>query len=281
MCPRIPGWTEPHSRVGLAGVLALLAAGAGLLDGQIERPLLVIAAAAVFIVGLASNAWAGFVIGLGAAALVIFARQTIGSWVPAGFTLAAIESAALIGTGWAAGGAGGALREAGARRAHDAVEGGGVFGSMGMLSSELAMVRLEEEVSRATSYRRPLSLALLDVDAVDPEIDADMRDAVFRALARVTETMLREMDVPFLFAASRFGAILPETGAMAAAIATGRILEAISTGRFTHRRTNQRRLLTDAVAVRVAVVSLTSSVSTAGQLLDHATSALERLRTRQ
>lgn len=278
MVLRIPGWTDRHSLVALPAVLALVAAAAGVAEGRIEGLLLVGAAAAVFAIGLAGDAWVGLIVGLGAAALVIFVRQAAGSWVPGAFALAAVESAALIGTGWAAGRAGSGLRVARAFGTHDGDEAGAVFGSIGMLPADLALVRLEEEVSRARSYRRPLSVAILAVETVDPELDADGRNEVFRAVARVAETMLREMDVPFLFAANRIGAILPETGGVAAAIATSRILEAVSTGGFIHRRRNQRQSLAGAVAVRLAVVSLTPSVRTAGDLLDRAIAALERVR---
>jgi PleD family two-component response regulator len=148
-----------------------------------------------------------------------------------------------------------------------------------MLPAELAMVRLEEEVARASSYRRPLSLAILEVESVEPDLDEASHDEIFRALARVTETMLREIDVPFLFAADRIGAILPETGAVAAAVASGRILEAVSAGRFSDRRRQRRRALTDAVAVRLAVVSMSPTLATAAELVERATSTLQRMRS--
>lgn len=277
---QIRGWTDRHGQVALAAALALLAAGAGVAEGRFEGQLIVGASAAVFVISLGVDSWAGLVVGLVAAALVIGIRQAMGSWVPPDFPLATVEIASLVATGWAAGRAGGGLRHAGERDASDAVDAGGVFGSTGMLPADLGLVRLEEEMARATSYRRPLSLVLIDAEAVGSDLDQEAREAVFRAVARVAETMLREMDVPFVIASNRIGAILPETGPTAAAIASGRILEAVSTGRFIHRGSGERRSLTEAVAVRLAVVSLTTSPLTPDELMARASSALEPVPSR-
>lgn len=275
---RIPGWTDRHTRVAVAGALAFIAVGAAFAEQPSQGLLLVAAAATVFILGLVWDSWVGIIIGLGGAAVVIFIRQWAGRWLPADFLLAAVQSAALVGTGWAAGTAGRMLRAPRGGNTDDGVRVAPAFGSIGMLPAELALVRLEEEVARASSYRRPLSLAILEVESVEPDLDEASRAEIFRALARLTETMLREIDVPFLFAADRIGAILPETGAVAAAVASGRILEAVSAGRFSDRRRQSRRALTDAVAVRLAVVSMSPTLSTAGELVDRATSTLEGMR---
>jgi GGDEF domain-containing protein len=272
----IPGWTERHSLVAVLGVVALCGAGVSLMEGPAEAGIVVGALAPTVVLGLAWDSWIGVVIGLGAAALVTFVRQTTGTWLPANFAPAALETAALVVTGWAAGRTGSLLRNSGWSSAHEVSDAPGAFGSIGMLSADLALVRLEEEVARATSYRRPLSLLLLDIDVIDETLADAARDEVVRATARVTETMLRDMDVPFLFAFHRMGAILPETNITAASVAAGRILETISTATFVDRDRAQRRGLADAATIDVVAVALGPLLPTAGELLDAAVAELQR-----
>ncbi len=273
---RIPGWTERHSFVAIAGVVALCAAAAGLIEGSAAAVIVVGALAITFVLGLAWDSWVGLVIGLVAAALVAFIRQRLGIWLPADFGPAVVETAALMATGLTAGRAGSLLRKAPSSAAGDVTDAPGAFGSIGMLTADLALVRLEEEAARATHYRRPLALLLLDVGIVDEALDDDARDEVVRAVSRVTGTMLRDMDVPFLFAPHRIGAILPEADLSAASVATGRILETISTATFIDRVRNERLAIADAAMVDVVAVALGPELPTAGELLDAAIAALER-----
>jgi GGDEF domain-containing protein len=271
----IPVWTEQQALVATAAVVALIGAGAGLTEGGVGGLLLTGAVAIVFVAALAWDSWVGLVIGLGAAALVTFIRQATGSWMPVEFGPAAVESVALVATGWSAGRAGSRLR-LGDARALEHSNAGGVFGSVGMLSADLGLVRLEEEVARGTSYQRPLSLMLLEATIMDAALGKAVRDEAFRAVARVTETMLREMDVPFLFTHRRMGAILPETDSGAAAIATGRVLEGMAATTFVDRQSNLRLPLASAVTLRLAVVSLSPMYSTAEAMLAAAMAELDR-----
>jgi hypothetical protein len=268
----IPAWTEQQTLVAGAGLVALIGAGAAVAEGGAGALVIIAALALTFVLALSGDAWTGLVIGLASAAVCTFIRQANGTWLPADFGPAAIESVALVATGWSAGRVGTQLR---AQRAPEAPpDEFGAFGSVGMLPPDLGLVRLEEEVARGLTYHRPLSLLLLDTVITDAGLDDDAQEEAFRAVARVTETMLREMDVPFQVAAHRIAAILPETDPNAAAIATGRILEALLPARFVDRRANQRRALQGAVSVRLAVTSLGDTYGTADALFDAATSAL-------
>jgi hypothetical protein len=269
------GWTEAHSSVAVAALIAFAGSATGLIEGGSQGPMIIGAFVIVFLLALAWDSWAGLVIGLGAAGLLIFVRQLTGHWTPATFWPAALETVALIGTGWSAGRVGRLLRDAGASSIAPAHDSGGVFGSLGMLPADLALVRLEEETARATAYRRPLSLMLLDVTVVAVDLDANGADEAFRAAARVTETTLRELDVPFQFEPNRIGAIFPETDVTTATIASGRILEALVSADFTDRYSGRRRSLGRAVAARMAVVTLGPELPTAGALLDGALAALQ------
>jgi hypothetical protein len=270
------GWTEAHSSVAVAAVIAFAGSATALIEGGNQAAIVVAAFVIAFLFALTWDSYAGLLVGLGTAALLIFVRQLTGAWTPASFLPAALETAALIATGWSAGRAGRLLRDAGAARAAPANDSGGVFGSLGMLPADLALVRLEEETARAATYRRPLSLMLLDVRVVGGDLDASGAEEAFRAAARVTETTLRELDVPFQFEPHRIGAIFPETDLNTATIASGRILEALVSAHFTDRASGRRRPLGEAVAARMAVVTLGPQLATASELLDGAIAALQR-----
>jgi len=272
---RTPGWTERHSLVAVAALASLAGAGAGLMEAGKQSAMVIATLAIVFVLALAWDGWVGLVIGMGGAGLLAFARQATGTWTPADFGPAAFESAMLIVTGLSAGRVGSLLREMRGASSGAGRDNGGVFGSLGMLPADLALVRLEEEAVRGTAYHRPLSLMLLDVSVEAPDLDASGHEEVFRAAARVTETMLRDLDIPFQFAPHRIGAIFPEADVTAATIATGRIFEAILTADFIDRGSGRRRSLASAMAARVAVVTLGPSLPTAGELLDAAITALD------
>jgi GGDEF domain-containing protein len=144
-----------------------------------------------------------------------------------------------------------------------------------MLPADLALVRLEEEVVRAGVYDRPLSVMLVDINLLDRDIDAASRDEVARGVARLTESLLRETDVPFALSPQRVGAILPETGSVAATIAIGRVLEAIGTATYTDRRVRSRRPVASVAGVQAVAVSLSDAYRTARELLDAATASVE------
>jgi hypothetical protein len=263
--------------VVIAVVVALVTAAAGLLEGRDLTLLVIGATAATFVVSLAADAWAGLVVGLAAAAGVTLIRQLTGTWLPSHFAPTAVESVALLGTGWAAGRAGHRLRQS---RPTDVLmnDTPGVYGSLGLLPADLALVRLEEEVTRASAHGRPLSLILALIRIVEEDLDGPARDEAERGVARLIESLLRDIDVPFALTAQEIGAILPETGPTAAAVASGRIVEAIAAATFADRRTGQRRRLADAADVHIALVSLGREFPDARKLLDGAVSRLREPR---
>jgi hypothetical protein len=268
-----PGWTDAHSRVVIAVLVALIGTGGGLLEGRDVTILVIGAIAATFVISFAADAWIGLIVGLAAAAGLTFLRQVTGTWLPSHFGPAVVESVALLGTGWAAGRAGYRMRPS---RSTDQLLNAtpGVYGSLGLLPADLALVRLEEEVARALAHGRPLSLIVTLIRIVDADLDGPARDEAERGVARLIESLLRDLDVPFALTADEIGAILPETDAVAAAVASGRIVEAIAAATFADRRTGLRRRLADAADVHIAVVSLGGEFPDARKLLDGAVSRL-------
>ncbi|MBA3778218.1 MAG: GGDEF domain-containing protein [Chloroflexi bacterium] len=271
-----PAWTRPALLVAVTGLIGLVGTAAAFSENATQGLLIVLALGVTLVLGLGWDAWVGLVIGLAMSAVVIIARQVVGTWVPSGFGAAAIYTAALVGTGWSAGLAGSHLRVSRSMEAGATDELEGAFGSLGMLPPDLALLRLDEEGARAVSYRRPLSLLVFDVTVIDPALEVDSRDDVIRAAARATETILRDVDVPFQISAERMGAILPETDATAAAVATGRILEAISRTPYIDRAQGRRRSLADAIALELAVVSLGSRFPGPDEMLQGALAALDQ-----
>jgi hypothetical protein len=260
--------------VALLGVATLVGAGTGLTEGGSAAVLVTAACALTLVAGLIGDAWFGLLAGLVAAAGLTLLRQLSGSWLPDHFAPAAIETAALLAIGSAAGWVGNLLRARGLAGAASTEDVPGVFGSLGMLSADLATLRLEEEVARATTYARPLSLMLIEVKVADQDLDAGARGEVYRTVARLAESLLRETDVPFASADERIGAILPETDHVAALIALGRILEAIAEATYTDRHESRRGRVADVGEVRMGVVSLGDTFRTAVELLDGATASL-------
>jgi GGDEF domain-containing protein len=271
-----PVWTEGHSRVAIAGILMLVGVAAALFDDASAVPLMMGALGLTFVLGMLGDGWLGIVVGLAIAGGVAFLRQLGGTWTPEHFGTAVLESVGLLGTGWAAGSVGKFLRlRATAYLGLGADDALGVFGSLGMLPADLALVRLEEEVARASVYQRPLSLMLVDIKLLDRAIDAASREEVARGVARLTESLLRETDVPFALTPQRVGAILPETGSVAATIAIGRVLDAIGGATYTDRRVRRRRSVASVAGVRAVVVSLGDAYRTARELLDAASASIE------
>ncbi|MBA2555804.1 MAG: hypothetical protein H0V12_00405 [Chloroflexi bacterium] len=271
-----PAWTKPALLVALTGLIGFIGAAAAFSEDATQGLLIVAALGITLILGLGWDAWVGLVFGLAMSAVVIIARQVLGTWVPPSFGAAAIQTAALVGTGWSAGLVASHLHGFRSIDAGAIDELVGAFGSLGMLPADLALHRLEEEGARAVYYRRPLSLLVFDVKVIDPALGVDGREDVTRAAARATETTLRDVDVPFHISAGRMGAILPETDPIAAAVATGRILEAISTATYMDRAQGRRRSLVDAIALELAVVSLGPRFPGPDEMLEGALAALDR-----
>lgn len=275
---RIPGWTDAQSRVAIAGAVALMGSATAVAEATSLAVLVVVAVAITFVVSLAGDAWFGLVVGLALAALLTFARQQTGNWLPSHFLPAAVESAALLLTGLTAGRVGRHLRVRAPSTGIESSPTPGVFGSLGLLPGDLGLLRLEEEVARASAYERPLSLMLMEIHIVAQELERAARAEAERGVARLVESLLRDTDVPFALAAHQIGAILPETDAEAAAVATARILEAIAVGSFTDRGVGQRRRLADVASLHMVEVSLGDEFPGAGELLDGAIARLHQMR---
>ncbi len=249
-------WTDQHTRVAGAFAVGLAGCLVGLGESGSEPFWVASAVAGTAVASLAFDAFGGIVAGLAAAAALIAARRIAGTWDADAFALSLAETLVLILAGATSGLAGAALR-----RPADGEEAAStvlapVFGSLGLLPHDIAMLRLEEEVERARAHRRPLTLVIVRSEIADQSLDADARKQALRAVARILESRLHERDVPFAISPERLGAILPEATAADGWARVGAVVAAIADASFMSRATGTRSPVADAVHLNVGLAEL-------------------------
>jgi GGDEF domain-containing protein len=258
------GWTDRHVVVALA----VIGAGVtGVLTRAEPEPfhLAVGAALAVTtVLALPLTPFGGMVVGLGAAAAVIAGKRWWRVWDQQWFLVSMATTVALVVVGGLVGMAGSHLRERG-RPGRPGPEP--AYGSLGLLATDAALARLDEEIARARRHDRPLSVALLRTEITEPDLSASARTRAHRTVARLVESLLRDIDVPFAVEVAEVGAILPETDAEAAWELLGPLMDAASRASFTVREDNERRSLADCAELHAGLVSLSPEMGTADDLL--------------
>lgn len=269
-------WTERHTRAALLLAVVLVASAAGLTEAPPVPVWVAIAVGLAAVGGLALDPFGGVVLGLLAAAALVGLRQLTGWWGDDVFWPALLETAAVVLVGAFAGSVGVALRAAPTSSDQTAGLVEPVFGSLGLLDHETALLRLEEEVDRALEHDRPVTLVLLETELLDESLDAGARAGAFRAVARLLESRIRDADIPFSISQDRLGAILPESSAAQAWDRMGAVLDAVTEGRFASRAQGVERSLADVVALRVGMAQLGPATDHADALLDTAAAALNR-----
>lgn len=260
--------------VAAAFGVAAIASTAGVAASTGVAVAVAVAVAVTAVTAVYLEQFAGAVVGLAAAAVVILGRRIAGSWDDDAFWLALVQTLALVGTGIAAGRAGVALRRGPTGPARDALLPEPVFGSLGLLDADIALERLEEEVDRAQAHARPLSLVVIDVHQLDPRTAPEVRHGGLRAVSRIFESRIGHRDVPFALAEDRLAAILPETSAGEAWDRIGMVLEAVAGGTFSVRAEDIDRSLADTVELAVGLAESGPGIVGADALLDAATAAL-------
>ncbi len=277
----ISAWTEAHTRVALLLVVALVGSFAGSLE---PRPLPYWVAAAVAVsaaTALAFDAFGGALVGLVVASGLVGVRRLTGAWEPEMFWVLLLETSAIVGVGVMAGLAGDALRRHGADGEARTGPMEPVFGSLGLLDRDVALIRLEEEVERARDHRRPLTLLLIETDITDDRLGPEAREMAHRAIARIVESRMRDDHVPFAASLDRLGSVMPETTTADAWQYVGEILDAVADARFMDRSAGTQRRLGDAVEIHVGLAGVGPSCSSPDALLDAATTALHQARAQE
>ena len=260
------GWTDRHVLAACALLTAALAGGLALRASSPYDAVGIGAVAATVLLALRLDPFGGIVGGFTAAAALIAARQAGGQWARADFGPALATTAALVALGWVVGLLATRLRTPAGGPTQTAVTGG-AYGSLGLLSSELALARLDEEVVRARRHHRPVTVVLLSTEIVDPALPPAARTAAWRTVARLMESLVPETSVPFALSADEVGAILPETDEAAAWQLLGPVIDAAGRASFTVREQGERRSLADCVELYAGLVPLSAAHSDADQLL--------------
>ena len=267
-------WTERHTAVSALVLVCAVASLSGLLEDPPLPAWVAVAVAVAGIGGLAVDVWGGALVGLAAAALLVAVRRATDHWSSDVFGPALVETVALVAAGALAGHAGVRLRTSSTSVTAAAL--GPVHGSLGLIDEAAATARLEEEVSRSRRHGRTVSLALVEVQVTEEELPVEGRRAAFRAVARLLEGRSEEHHVPFALAEDRFGLVLPDTGATAAWVVVGRVLEAVGTTEVTYGAGRTSRTLRDTVEVVVGISQHAPSRDSAAAMFADARRALER-----
>jgi GGDEF domain-containing protein len=262
-------WTERHVPVALSLVVAVLTGAVAATELWPHNLVAVGAVLATVLIGLLVDAFGGLVVGLVAAAVTVADEQRAGDWSRRVFGTSVALVVGLVVLGWLVGiTARGHLRSRGSHR--EAIHVAPAYGSLGLLTADVALARLDEEVARARHHHRPLTALVLLVHITDDSLDEDARSAARRAVARLLESQLRETDVPFDLGPDQLGAILPETGATAAWDVVGPVLDAASRAAFTVREDDERRRLVDCAELHAGLAVLGEELHDAESLIEAA-----------
>jgi diguanylate cyclase (GGDEF)-like protein len=128
-----------------------------------------------------------------------------------------------------------------------------VDGLTGLKNHRAFQGRLQEEFQRASRYKTPLSVLMIDVDQFKQYNDAfghPAGDEVLKSLAQVLTETLRLPDVAARYGGEEFVAILPDTDQPNSLICGERIREAIENASWVHRP----------ITVSIGVASLTNGI---------------------
>ncbi|MEH6493572.1 biofilm regulation diguanylate cyclase SiaD [Halopseudomonas sp.] len=118
----------------------------------------------------------------------------------------------------------------------------------GLPNRRLLVDRLKKEAERYARYKRPFTIAMLDVDhfkAINDQYGHELGDSALTEIARVLDAEIREQDLCGRWGGEEFLILLPETQADAAA----RVMERVRTA-IEHLTI---RAQTDSVTVTISI----------------------------
>jgi GGDEF domain-containing protein len=261
-------WTEFRPRFALV-VAALLAAGVllGVDEGSSRAVFAVILVVAVG-ASLIRDGYAGVLIGLGGAGLLVLGRRLTGELTTRSFFLVAAEVVAVTTVAWLVGILGHHLRGS-VERATRATAGSvrPVDHRMGVLGPEIGLHRLDEELARRSSAGGALGVALVRHDATSA-YGADVPEPARRAIARHIESVLGDTDVVFGLDDDTLVVILPSADWTAGLDAVSRLAVAASQATYADPLDRSRRAVTDMVHISTALVYADDTTRDARALLD-------------
>ncbi|WP_353510865.1 hypothetical protein [Intrasporangium sp.] len=267
-------WTEFRPRFTMA-VIAVF--GAGVLVGVetgVGRIMLAVVILAAMGASLARDGYLGVVIGLVGAAGLIVLKRLSGDFAAREFFVIGAEVLTVIVAAWVVGILGEHLRTSLDHVARPVVGTiSPASSALGVLSTDVGMFRLEEELGRFHRTGEPLSLALVESSPLAYASDVDEDPAVAaarRAVARNVESVTAQLDVVFVLDERTLAVIMPSTDAVAGMEALGRIALAASAATFSGPLDRSRQFVADHLALRTAFVSASGADGRADGLVDEA-----------
>ncbi|WP_409483942.1 hypothetical protein [Arsenicicoccus dermatophilus] len=207
-------WTELHTGSVLLSLSAATAGGAALTGGGGARLVVLALVPVTACAGVLGDGFLGLGVGvLGATASAVAIRET-GGWRPTAFPTLLTLVLSLVLVGWVAGLLGGSARrlQATLRRGRPA-DVRPALSSLGLVDSDVAALRADEEITRARRHRRPLAAVAIRLEP-RPDSSPDQARAALRCLSRHLEHRLRRSDAPFALDETTVAALLPETDAL-------------------------------------------------------------------
>ncbi len=149
-------------------------------------------------------------------------------------------------------------------------------GLTGLPRREIVLERLREEIKRSERHRRPLSIAMLDLDhfkGVNDRHGHLVGDSILRAVAETFRQRLRGSDQIGRFGGEEFIVILPETGLEQALELAEDLRRSVEQIEF-HTERGER--VHTQVSVGVAMLEIDSHPSDAEELIAAADGAMYR-----
>ena len=147
----------------------------------------------------------------------------------------------------------------------------------GLFNHYYLMERLEEEMTRARRYTRPLSVLMIDVDHFKDYNDLCGHlagDEALRQVGGVCEEISRESDITARFGGEEFVMLLTETDLASAAIVAERVRAAVEICEITGAEKLSSGRLTVSIGVAQLDVGAEDTPETSASLVNRADQAL-------
>jgi len=267
-------WAEFRPRFGLV-IAAVLSAGVLIgIESGVSRLLLLAVVVAAVVTSLSRDGYAGVVIGLAGAALLVLVKRFTGDLTPREFFVVGAEVATVVTVSWLVGVLGHHLRTSVERLTRPSA--GSVVpkpNAMGVVGVDVGLHRLDEELARRLATGEPLGLALVNQQP-NAVADEAVLEPVRRAVARHVESVLADTDVVFAVDDDTLAIILPTSDWTAGLNTLGRVAVAASQATYADPVDRSRRAVNDTVRLNTALVFADDTTTDARTLMDSAQQAL-------
>jgi len=267
-------WAEFRPRFGLV-IAAVLSAGVLIgIESGVSRLLLLAVVVAAVVTSLARDGYAGVVIGLAGAALLVLVKRFTGDLTPREFFVVGAEVATVVTVSWLVGVLGHHLRTSVERLTRPPA--GSVMpkpNAMGVVGADIGLHRLDEELARRLATGEPLGLALVN-EQPNAVADEAVLEPARRAVARHVESVLADSDVVFAVDDDTLAIILPTSDWTSGLNTLGRVAVAASQATYADPVDRRRRAVNETIRQRTSLVFADDTTTDARTLMAAAHQAL-------